>query len=131
MNCSAWVSPSRNITPDSSANGQPGRNVAQASISKPLVMPFAVITVRNPWRRSRRLARKRIDRPPIGAVKVTSPLCAAVRPKPSCSIEGIRKGAAPTASRVIEPPSTDSRKVAIRISPKSRIGFSRRRACRA
>ena len=40
------------------------------------------------------------------------PAAAAERPKPSCSISGMRKGCAPCVMRVSEPAITDVRKVA-------------------
>ena len=67
---------------------------------------------------------------PIDPAKVMPPLRAALSPNPTCNIIGSRNGTAPTAIRDSDPLNTDSRKVAIRIRRKSKIGCACKRAWR-
>ena len=61
---------------------------------------------------------------PTALAKVIMPLCAALRPNPSCSIIGSRNGMAPMPMRNSDPANTETAKVFNRISEKSSSGLS-------
>ncbi|MNI61582.1 hypothetical protein D3C73_1168620 [compost metagenome] len=72
-----------------------------------------------------------ISSAPAALAKVIMPAANGVRPKPTCSSMASRNGVAPTAKRHRLPPSVEMAKVGMRISDRSMMGCSMRRACQA
>ena len=104
------------------AIGQDGRSAAVPARNRLAISPFQTMTFRNPHRRRTGLAARRMRIDPALLANVTSPLAAAVQPKPSCSIIGSRNGIAPAAIRLKPPPMTERPNVGSDISRRSSTG---------
>ena len=93
------------------------RSVERLNRQKPtiLVAPPAVLTFL-----SEEKERGRLD---IAPVKVIRPDWNGVKPKPSCSISGIRNGTAPIEMRNSVPPTAAARKALSENCLRSRMGL--------
>ncbi|OWK25435.1 hypothetical protein AJ87_10370 [Rhizobium yanglingense] len=108
-----------------------------AGVKKPVVIVTIVVTaaaersvVRKPVAAKTRRAMNLVVIAPIAPEKVIRPDWNGVRPKPSCSISGVRKGMAPTQMRNRLPPVVAVRKVGLRKRFRFRIGAGWRLAWR-
>ena len=89
---------------------------------------LTVSSLRKPVRSRMRFAMVFMNSAPTAAMKVREPEASGLRPKPTCSISGRRKGMAPMPMRKRKPPTTLMRKVGIFKRPSCSTGYGVRRA---
>ena len=130
VNCSERRQPLASSTHTISQYGVSTRNSPNRHIASAAASPFHTSSGRKPNWRMMRGASVFITIAPAVEVKVISPDCSGLRPKPSCSISGSRNGVAPMPMRNSEPPSTPARKVGTANRSSRNNGSGCRRACR-